>query len=316
MKLYKSLKIAAFALAIGPMAAAHADLVSFDYTGEIQQWIVPDNVTSIDISAWGGQGQSNVGGVAGGLGGYVAGTLSVTSGDILNIFVGGGGETSALGGWNGGGDAGLTGHALALGGGGGGATDIRIGGIDLFDRVLVAAGGGGAGGNRVAGSGRGTGGGGGAGYFGGGGGAAWPYESITLPSGGTQSEGGNGGTSTYASAGSNNGTAGALGTGGNGGNEVESDQIGSGTAQSGGAGGGLVGEAGSYSVNWTGQSGAGGSSFIGTLTDTTNLAGVRLGNGFLQIEYEALVEVSTPATFALFGIGLAGLVLTRRKRLQ
>jgi hypothetical protein len=303
MKLYRNLKIAMLVLAVGPLTTVHAGLVSFDYTGAAQQWIVPDNVTSIDISAWGAQGQSNVGGVEGGFGGYLTGTLAVSSGDI-----------SAFGGWNGGGDAGLIGYALALGGGGGGATDIRIGGIDLFDRVLVAAGGGGAGGNRIAGSGRGTGGGGGAGYYGGGGGAAWPSRSITLATGGTQTSGGSGGTSTFSGVGSNNGTAGSVGLGGNGGNEEVSGQGGSGTAQVGGAGGGLVGESGKYVVNWTGQSGAGGSSFLDALSDTSTLAGNRLGNGYLEIEYEALIQVSTPATLALFGLGLTGLVLTRRKR--
>lgn len=205
------------------------------------------------------------------MGGFVSGTLAVTAGDILNIFIGGGGLVSTSGGWNGGGNAG-SGAAAALGGGG--ATDVRIGGMSLLDRVFVAAGGGGA---------------------------AWPYRSVTLPSGGSQVAGGSGGTSTYTSVSNNDGGAGSLGVGGNGGNEVSSNQGGSGTAQTGGAGGGLIGGAGQYLVNWTGQSGAGGSSYIDLLSASSTIAGVRSGNGLLEIDYEVrdAKPVSAPPTLFL-----------------
>jgi len=116
----------------------------------------------------------------------VSGLLGVIPGEILYIFVGGSGTdaTQAIvtGGYNGGGSG-----QQYSGGGGGGATDIRIGGLSLTNRVAVAAGGGGAntvggyggeGGNssnstynNILGQGStGIGGGGGGGYYGGNGG--------------------------------------------------------------------------------------------------------------------------------------------------
>lgn len=318
MKLFSKVKATILLATIGSLASAHATLLTFDYTGSVQQWVVPTNVSSIDIKAWGAQGQSNAGGVLGGLGGFVSGSLSVSAGDVLNIYVGGGGIISATGGWNGGGDAGLVGASQAFGGGGGGATDIRLNSTELLDRLFVAAGGGGAGGNRVAGQGRGTGGGGGAGYYGGGGGAAWPYQSLTLATGGTQTSGGNGGTSTYTSVSSNNGSAGSFGLGGNGGEEIKSSQGGSANAMAGGAGGGLQGDAGKYGANWTGQSGAGGSSYLGLLYDTSILTGERSGNGYLELEFNATasqpIAASSPATLAIMGLALGGLFWTRRKQ--
>lgn len=313
MHFRKLLKASLFAIAIGPIGAAQADTISFEYTGGVQQWVAPSNVHSVEIRAWGAQGQSNAGGVSGGLGGFSTGTLAVTPGDLLSIFVGGGGISSMLGGWNGGGNAG-TGFSGALGGGGGGASDVRIGGVDLINRIIVAAGGGGAGGNRVAGGGRGTGGGGGGGYYGGGGGAAWPYQSLTLPQGGTQTAGGSAGLSSWNFVSGNDGSAGSLGQGGTGGNEVNSNQAGSGTALQGGAGGGLEGQPGQYNINWTGQSGAGGSSFLGSLTDASMIAGNRRGNGFIEFEFEIIEQIPVPTTLALLGLGLVGLGWSRRKK--
>ncbi|MCB9273926.1 MAG: HYR domain-containing protein [Lewinellaceae bacterium] len=268
--------------------------VTFNYTGNMQSWTVPAGVTSVTVEAWGAQGQTNAGGnVAGGLGGYATGALAVTPGQILYIFVGGGGAQSTTGGYNGGGNAGYSDCATARAGGGGGASDVRAGGTGLSNRAIVGAGGGGAGGNRVFGCGRGTGGGGGAGWYGGGGGAGWPYESNTLPTGGTQIGGGIGGTSTYWY--SNNGNAGVFGQGGNGGNEIQSAQAGDGTAQPGGAGGGLTGGNGLYDVNWTGQSGAGGSSYIGGVANGSTTPGQRSGNGLVKITYVDLCTNDTQA---------------------
>ena len=66
----------------------------------------------------------------------------MTPGQVLNLFVGGqapdvGNVTPAPGGFNGGGDGGQYGAV------GGGATDVRVGGTALADRVAVAGGGGG-----------------------------------------------------------------------------------------------------------------------------------------------------------------------------
>ena len=270
---------------------------TFNFTGALQTWTVPAGVTSVDITAFGAQGNTNALGVVGGLGGQATGTLAVTPGQVLNINVGGGGITSTSGGFNGGANAGVGASCVtAQGGGGGGASDVRIAPNGLADRVIVAAGGGGAGGNRVATCGRGTGGGGGGGYYGGGGGAGWPSASVTVPLGGTQVAGGAGGTSTFAAI--NNGFAGVLGLGGNGGEEVGSNQAGSGTASSGGIGGGLTGGNGTYPGNFVGQSGAGGSSYTGGVTAGATTPGLQTGNGQVTITYIGSTTCTgTPRTF-------------------
>lgn len=308
-------KLIAFFLITGWAGSAGAAMISFDYTGSTQQWLVPTNVFSANISAWGAQGQSNALGVNGGLGGFATGTLALNPGDILNIFVGGGGSISTSGGWNGGGNAGA-GASSARGGGGGGASDVRLKGTALNDRVIVAAGGGGAGGNRVAGQGRGTGGGGGAGYYGGGGGsaAALPSGSASVATGGTQVSGGSGGRSNANVAG-NDGSNGGPGVGGNGGREVSSSQTGNRTGPTGGPGGGLTGSNGIWlGPDFTGASGAGGSSFLfAALTDTGTQSGIKRGNGLIQIQYD-VSPVPVPAAIWLFGTALIGLVGFGRRR--
>lgn len=110
---------------------------NFSYTGAVQQWIVPAGVTSVLIECWGAQGQ-NDDDALGGRGGYAKGNLTVSPGEVLNIYVGGQGN-GANGGWNGGGSEDYYGYA------GGGASDVRQAGTGLTDRKIVAGGGGGAG---------------------------------------------------------------------------------------------------------------------------------------------------------------------------
>ncbi len=280
---------------------------TFNHTGAVQTWVVPAGVTSINIQAFGGQGNANAAGTAvGGLGGSASGTLAVTPGETLNIYVGGGGATGVTGGFNGGGNGGTTGTCLtAPGGGGGGASDIRQGGTALSNRVIVAGGGGGSAGNRVTNCARGAGGGGGGGYFGGGGGSGYPGVAGVVPGGGTQAAGGAGGV-TGTTFGATNGTAGAAGVGGAGGNEVTSAQAGSlAVAFTSGAGGGATGGAGAQSGanNFTGQGGAGGSSYIGGVTGGSTSPGVRSGNGAITISYTLPVTpvicTGTPTSFTI-----------------
>lgn len=61
----------------------------FSYTGNIQSFTVPYDVTSISVSLCGSQGGANPLGVLGGLGGSVTGTLPVTPNEVLYLFVGG-----------------------------------------------------------------------------------------------------------------------------------------------------------------------------------------------------------------------------------
>ena len=129
---------------------------TFNYTGSPapQTYTVPAGVTSLIIDAIGARGGASYNGGKPGYGGRVNTTLAVTPGQVLNIYVGGvGGEGYWYGpvnylsgaGFNGGGNGNSNGYGA--GGGGGGATDIRIGGNTLADRVLVAGGGGGSGSN-------------------------------------------------------------------------------------------------------------------------------------------------------------------------
>ncbi|HZJ67282.1 MAG TPA: glycine-rich protein [Kofleriaceae bacterium] len=256
------------------VTCAPATSVVFSATGATQTFTVPAGVTQVVINAFGAAGGDNAVGRPGGLGGQATGALAVTEGQVLTVTVGGWGSTTAF---NGGGARGTSACADAAAGTGGGGSDVRTGAGTLADRVIVAGGGGGAAGSRIVGCGRGNGGGGGGGLYGGGGGAAWPFNSTTVPTGGTQVAGGIGGTSTFGSAGP--GSPGALGIGGAGGAEVGSPQAGSNDGAVGGVGGGTAGGNGSYAGNFTGQSGAGGSGYIGGVTGGAMCPGMNAGAG-------------------------------------
>jgi hypothetical protein len=115
---------ALYIASIGANAQFNRD--SLGYTGAVQNWVVPKCVTSVTLTVYGAQGSNGLGptcrnfpsasaGGIGGFGGEAFGTLSVTPGDTLFVYVGG--QT----GWNGGGD---TGKGYGLEGGfGGGASD-------------------------------------------------------------------------------------------------------------------------------------------------------------------------------------------------
>lgn len=124
-------------------------VTTLNFTGAMQTYTAP--ATGVyTIETWGAQGGND--GLIGANGGYAAGVFTLTTGQTLNVFVGGAGigcNQSSGGGWNGGGNAGNSGCS----GGGGGASDIRFGGAALVDRILVAGGGGGAGNSIQAGAG-------------------------------------------------------------------------------------------------------------------------------------------------------------------
>ena len=138
---------------------------TFNYTGNVQEYTVPENATSLTLEVWGAQGGSYSSTYSGGKGGYSKGTLaSPTAGSKLYVVVGQqpeaytttpttGGATIS-GGYNGGGNAvvhyysysGNTGWSLPQGGGG--ATHIATvtGQLNTLsaqqDNVLIVAGGG------------------------------------------------------------------------------------------------------------------------------------------------------------------------------
>ena len=104
---------------------------TFDFTGAIATFTVPDCVESIAIEARGAQGGNGIAGPAvGGLGARASGTFTVQPGDVLEILVGGQGAdaVSSPQGQGGGCGAGgsfvatMTGAPLVVAGGGGGAT--------------------------------------------------------------------------------------------------------------------------------------------------------------------------------------------------
>jgi len=106
------------------------------------------------VETWGAQGGSAKYSTSysGGLGAYTSGEIYLNQGDILYVYSGGMGSshsgtaTDSLSVNGSGFNGGSTGKFFANNsnaGGGGGATDIRVGGTSLNDRIMVAAGGGG-----------------------------------------------------------------------------------------------------------------------------------------------------------------------------
>lgn len=147
--------------------AAVGDHTTFTFTGGIQLYNVPGNVSALTVEACGAQGGSGGGnGLAGGLsspggvgakGGKAVGTIAVTPNEQLQVFVGGAGANGSAanvggpgtGGFNRGG-AGGQGFLLGgAGGGGGGASDVRRGPSVAPSHLIVAAGGGGGGGDAL-----------------------------------------------------------------------------------------------------------------------------------------------------------------------
>lgn len=111
--------------------------LNFAFTGNAQMFVVPPCVFQIQATCRGAQGGSNWVNNDN-FGGEYVGTIPVTPGETLWVYVGGQ-STTLTGGFNGGGGG------EGAGKGGGGGTDIRRAGNTLNDRVLVAGGGGGAG---------------------------------------------------------------------------------------------------------------------------------------------------------------------------
>ncbi|MBR1990874.1 MAG: hypothetical protein IJ986_01195, partial [Bacteroidales bacterium] len=156
----------------------NAEPQDFDYTGSAQTYTVPGGVTQVRLQVWGAQGGTYSSSYPGGKGGYSAGTLSVTGGDQLNVYVGGQANGNT-GGFNGGGAGKTYNYSYSTYSyGGGGGTDIRVNGSSLYNRVIVA--GGGSGGTS-----RGSG-----NYGGGTSGGYYSYSSLS----GTQSSAGSNGS--------------------------------------------------------------------------------------------------------------------------
>lgn len=240
---------------------------------------------SITVEVWGAEGGDAVtDGLSGGVGGYVEGYYLVNGGETVNIHVGGVGgdnESNSSGGTASGGNGGVNGgggggnaatndtRTAYSGAGGGGASDIRLGGDALADRIAVGAGGGGASPDRAGAD--------GGAATGATGGAAGTNEAGP-GEGGTQSAGGDGGA---AGNGDNPdpGDAGALGIGGQAGTAFSSSDDTVGAGGGGGAGYYGGGGGGGDALFADGGPGGGGSNYSSALTDATSTRGVTASNG-------------------------------------
>ncbi|MCL2355456.1 MAG: glycine rich domain-containing protein, partial [Oscillospiraceae bacterium] len=122
----------------------------FIHTGGRQEWIVPQTGL-YRLEVWGADGGPVPNSIFNGRGGYSAGTVQLTQGETLYIYVGGRGEASLgtnhinAGGFNGGGDGRNSSGAspTVFRTGGGGASDIRAVADTLNNRIIVSGGGGG-----------------------------------------------------------------------------------------------------------------------------------------------------------------------------
>ena len=224
-------------------------LTTFSYTGEPQFWTVPAGVAQIAVDVTGASGA----GTAGGLGGETQALVPVVPGETVVVVVGSAGDVG-IGGYNGGGDSPYQDDTPNAGGG---ASDVRIGGMGLADRAVVA---GGAGGDSSDG--------------GGGGGA-----------GGGLSGGNGGNGSGYAGGSGGTQDSGVLGVGAGG------------TWPAGGAGGGgYRGGGAGGSLNYGGSSGGGGggSGYAEPSADDVNMVtGENSGDGSVTIDTD--IGVPLPA---------------------
>jgi hypothetical protein len=274
---------------------------TFKYTGTEQDFRIPNGVAQITVVARGAgtpSGYQPSGPYfTGSNGGLVQATLSVKPGERLAVFVGGQGQLGAgraggAGGFNGGG-AGGVGVAYTFfsdgGCGGAGASDVRVGGDRLKNRVIVAGGGGGPGiGGGFYGGGAG---GSGGGKIGGPGGSGYPGNPSGFGGlGGTQTAGGAGGQGGDRSGFPPGvpGDPGTLGRGGLGGGNSDLDAGGGGGGGGGyyGGGGGGSGTPSTSGVGG-GGGGGGGSSFVEHgATHVKNVqSGGNVGNGKVVITW-------------------------------
>lgn len=252
-------------------------VVEFAYTGNPQTFnTLVNGVYNIEL--WGAQGGSSSSIDVGGLGGYTVADIELDKNTVINLFVGGAGSfvnnTKTPGGYNGGGAGGM--GTTTAGGSGGGATDIRIGGTNLGNRIIVAGGGGGAGSdNDTANPAIG-------GFGGGTNGLMSSYTTTSYNgSGGTDTAGG--AMATYNTNLTILPTSGSLGLGGAGG--TYSDTFGGG-----GGGGGYYGGGGAVRYG----AGGGGSGYCGIIPVCSTFDGStehgREGNGFIRITLKSIIS--------------------------
>ena len=262
--------------------------MTFNYTGAVQTFRVPDNVYEIQLEVYGAQGGNSAtfdttDARRGGYGEYAKGKIAVVPGSILDIYVGG--RTSiGNGGWPNGGNGSSTSGA-PYGHGGGGSSHVVPTGLSIIDAYLVAAGGGGAGffytGATTTG--------GYGGHFNGGDGVGTSNALGWNPTGApSQYQGGQGGAGSDFGAGPwprSVTAAGSFNQGGPG--EYSPNAF---SYPGGGGGGGIYGgggASGNLAASFAGGSGGGGSGWASSLVlDLVIQNGVRSGNGQVIISWD------------------------------
>jgi RHS repeat-associated protein len=269
------------------------------YSGSVGSFTVPSDVAKLTITSYGAEGAtSSLSQSLGGYGGETAFTILLAPSTTIYYSVGGQGDSSV---------------------GAGDMTWISPTSTFSTSTVWIIAGGGGNGGTQVpSGCGISTGGGSGGAAGGltgttGGSGGSNGYGSAAGGGGGSQTSGGGGGAGGHGYSNNNGGngnaaisTLGGIGGGGNGCNDGSGGAGGSGYWGGGGGGGG---GAGSTSGNGSGGGGGGGgSSYLlasttTTLTNTSTLAGVNIGNGYIQIvEYHIAPIIASLNQYHLDGV--------------
>ena len=262
-------------------SGARAQSTTYSTAGGSYTVTVPAGVTQMTYSVAGAAGGA-CSSAAGGKGGLVTGTYTVTPGQTLYVFVGGVGTTwssgTTAGGTSAGGEGGGVGGSGDGGGGGGAASDIRTsvtGGAtlnaSLLTRIIVGGAGGGGGYSG--------------GYEAGGKGgnpatAGTAYSTYSGGAPGTAIAGGAAGTVYSSYTGS---TAGGFGNGGAGGS----------TSEGGGGGGGWYGGGGA-----TGSGGGGGSSYVVSTASAsaTFTNGTQAGTGYVTICFKPSASASLSAS--------------------
>jgi hypothetical protein len=246
---------------VNAVSATFSHHQTFRFTGKPQRFKVP-HVQLLQVVVRGAGGAGTSSDLA--RGGRVYALIPASIDRELVVYVGATGNLTK-GGYNGGADGGPDGNCSSCDGyGGGGASDIRLAGGTLGERVIVAGGGGGSGGGHSGQYSGGAGGGGGGGTGGSGragSGSSYSYCAGKGGDGGSQNAGGSGGSGCGY-----NGDGGSVGDGGTGGAPY---YPGSGGGGGGGGfyggGGGGAGAAGysSYNGSGGGGGGGGGSSYVG-----------------------------------------------------
>jgi hypothetical protein len=122
---------------------------NFTYKGDMQIFIVPNRVTSIQVNAIGAKGGTGARGQVGGAGANITTTLNVTPGQTLYIVVGGFPGQSATAKYGFGGNGGSGGN---YGGAGGGLSGVFTSSSPAIVNALIVAGGGGGGSGNATGA--------------------------------------------------------------------------------------------------------------------------------------------------------------------